>query len=248
MWKKAVIGLMMGLAAWQAGADEASVKKAFEAAYPKIKVDSVTKTPFPALYEVVAGDELLYTDEGLNYLFVEGSLVDAKSKRNLTLQRQSELEEKRTEQSKIDFSSLPLEQAIKVVRGNGSRKLVVFSDPDCPYCKKLEQDALSKLTDVTIYTLLYPIASLHPDAARKSKLIWCAPDRAKAWEDWVLRGQLAKGSSSCETPLDKIADLARKLGINGTPTLYFTSGRSLRGAYPLENIEKELNKSSAKSK
>jgi thiol:disulfide interchange protein DsbC len=135
---------------------------------------------------------------------------------------------------------LPLDLAIKVVRGNGSRKLAVFSDPDCPFCQKLEREELSQISDVTIYTFLYPLVSLHADATRKSKAIWCAPDRAKAWEDWIVRGQLAKGDASCEAPLEKISELARRLGINGTPMLYFTSGKRLEGAYPAREIEQEL--------
>lgn len=145
-------------------ADEASLKKAVEAAYPKFKVESVSKTPYPGLYEVFMAGQIIYTDEKMSFLIAEGRLVDPKSKKDLTAERMDEL-------TKIDFAKLPLDQAIKVVKGNGSRKLVVFSDVDCPYCKRLEQNELSNITDVTVYTYLYPIVQLHPDAAAKSKEI-----------------------------------------------------------------------------
>ena len=141
---------------------------------------------------------------------------------------------------KIDFNSLPLDQAIKVVKGNGSRKLVVFSDVDCPYCKRLEQNELVNLTDVTIYTFLYPIVQLHPDSANKSKLIWCAQNRTKAWNDWIFNNQLPKAAGNCDVPLERIGDLARKYGVNSTPTLFFMDGKRMLGAQPYKEIERAL--------
>ncbi|MSP86531.1 MAG: DsbC family protein, partial [Methylotenera sp.] len=193
-------------------ADEAGVKKVVEAAYPKIKVENVSKTPYAGLYEVFMGGQIIYTDEKMTFLIAEGRLVDPKTKKDITGERMDEL-------TKIDFSNLPLEQAIKAVKGNGSRKLVVFSDVDCPYCKRLEQNELANITDVTIYTFLYPIEQLHPDAASKSKLIWCANNRVKAWEDWIFNNQLPKTAGTCEVPLEKVGQLARKIGITSTPTL-----------------------------
>ena len=214
-------------------ADEASVKKAVEAAYPKFKVESVTKTPYAGLYEVFMGGQIVYTDEKMSFLIAEGRLVDPKTKKDITGERMEEL-------TKIDFSSLPLEQAIKVVKGNGSRKLVVFSDVDCPYCKRLEQNELTNVTDVTIYTFLYPIEQLHPDAAAKSKLIWCANNRVKAWEDWIFNNQLPKASGTCEVPLEKIGQLARKIGVTSTPTLIFADGKRMLGAQPYKEIERAM--------
>lgn len=212
-------------------ADEASIKKAVEAAYPKFKVDSVTKTPYAGLYEVFMAGQILYTDEKMSFLIAEGHLVDPKTKKDITGERLDEL-------NKVDFSSLPLDQAIKVVKGNGSRKLVVFSDVDCPYCKRLEQNELSNITDVTIYTFLYPLQQLHPDAVAKSKSIWCANNRVKAWEDWILRNQLPKNAGTCEVPLEKVGELARKIGVNSTPTLIFADGKRMLGAQPYKEIEK----------
>ncbi len=224
-----VLSSMVGLAM----ADEASLKKAVEAAYPKIKVDSVSKTPYAGLYEVFMAGQIIYTDEKMTFLIAEGRLVDPKSKKDLTAERMDEL-------TKIDFSKLPLEQAIKVVKGNGSRKLVVFSDVDCPYCKRLEQNELSNISDVTIYTFLYPIAQLHPDAAAKSKAIWCASNRVKAWEDWIMRNQLPKNAPNCDVPLEKVGELAKALDITSTPTLIFSDGRRMLGAQPYKDIERAM--------
>lgn len=233
MLKQVVGVLLAGLAVANAWADEASLKKTIETAFPKVKVQSIVKTPFNGLYEVFLDGQIIYTDEKFSFLIAEGRLVDTKNRRDLTAERMDIL-------TRVDFASLPLERAVKVVKGNGSRKLAVFSDPDCPYCKKLEQKELIGITDVTIYTFLYPLAGLHPDAANKSRAIWCAPDRSKAWQEWVLNGQLPKGAASCDTPIDEIAELGRKLGISSTPTLIFADGKRVPGAYPAKEIEKLL--------
>ncbi len=222
-------------------ADEASLKKAIEAAYPKFKVDSVVKTPYAGLYEVFMNGQIVYTDEKLSFLIAEGRLVDPKTKKDVTGERLDEL-------TKIDFNSLPLDQAIKVVKGNGSRKLVVFSDVDCPYCKRLEQNELVNVTDVTIYTFLYPLVQLHPDSAAKSKSIWCADNRVKAWQDWILKNQLPTAAGTCEVPLEKVGELARKVGVNSTPTLFFSDGKRMMGAQPYKEIEKNLQTAAAVKK
>lgn len=233
MLKKLGVAALLGAMTLTAIADEASLKKAIEAAYPKFKVESVTKTPYAGLYEVFMGGQIIYTDEKLTFLIAEGHLVDPKTKKDITGERLEEL-------TKIDFSSLPLDQAIKVVKGNGSRKLVVFSDVDCPFCKRLEQNELSNITDVTIYTFLYPIEQLHPDAANKSKSIWCAPNRVKAWNDWIFNNKLPTSTAKCEVPLEKVGELARKYGVSSTPTLFFADGRRLLGAQPYKEIENYL--------
>lgn len=228
---KKLMGLALATAfAGNVLADEASLRKAFETAYPKIKVESVTKTPYAGLYEVYFGGQIVYTDEKLSFLIAEGRLIEPKSKRDITGERLEEL-------TRVDFSALPLESAIKVVKGDGSRKLVVFSDVDCPYCKRLEQNELSNITNVTIYTFLYPLEQLHPDAANKSKAIWCAPDRAKAWQDWILNNQLPKEIAKCDAPIEKNLALGRKLAITSTPTLVFANGKRMQGAYPARDIE-----------
>jgi thiol:disulfide interchange protein DsbC len=214
-------------------ADEASLKKAIEVAYPKFKVESVIKTPYAGLYEIFMGGQIVYADEKLTFLIAEGRLVDPKTKKDVTGERMEEL-------TKVDFNSLPLEQAIKVVKGNGSRKLVVFSDVDCPFCKKLEQNELVNIDNVTVYTFLYPIEQLHPDAANKSKSIWCASNRVKAWNDWIFSNKLPASATNCEVPLERVGELARKMGVTSTPTLIFSDGRRMLGAQPYKEIEKYL--------
>ncbi|MDD2934451.1 MAG: DsbC family protein [Methylotenera sp.] len=239
MLKKIISIALMGAFSTLAIADEASVKKAVEAAYPKFKVEKVTKTPYAGLYEVFMGGQIIYTDEKLTFLIAEGRLVDPKTKKDITGERLDEL-------TKIDFASLPLEQAIKVVKGNGSRKLVVFSDVDCPYCKRLERNEIANITDVTVYTFLYPIEQLHPDAANKSKLIWCAKDRVKAWDNWILRDQLPSTAATCDVPIEKVGQLAKKIGVSSTPTLIFADGKRMLGAQPYKEIERMLTEAAKK--
>lgn len=232
---KKLLGLLAGtLLLSCAYADDTALKQSIEAAYPNIQVESIKKTPYAGLYEVFLGGQIIYTDENFTFLIAEGRLIDPKTKRNVTDERMEEL-------TRVDFSKLPLEQAIKVVKGDGSRKLVVFSDPDCPFCKRLEQKELSGMTDITIYTFLYPLTQLHPDAANKSKAIWCSPDRAKSWNDWILRNKLVKSDPTCDTPLENLANLGKSLGVSSTPTLIFADGKRMLGAYPAAEIEKALN-------
>jgi thiol:disulfide interchange protein DsbC len=240
MLKKLLVTLLLASIS-AAYADEASIRKAMQTIFPKVKIESVTKTAYADLYEVYVGDQIVYTDESFTFLIAEGRLMDVKTKKDITAVRMDEL-------SRIDFDSLPLDQAIKVVKGNGNRKMAVFSDPDCPFCKKLEKQEFTSITDVTIYTFLLPLENLHPEAVGKSKAIWCAPDRAKAWHNWVNNSFLAKESASCNAPLDKIAALASKIGVSSTPTIFFANGSRMRGAYPAEDIEKALNAPAKKSR
>lgn len=233
MFRKILMAVLISIQAASAWADEASLKKAVEAAYPKMTVESIVKTPYAGLYEVYMNGQIIYTDEKFSFLIAEGHLVDSKSKKDVTGERLADL-------SKIDFSALPLDQAVKVVKGNGSRKMAVFSDPDCPFCKRLEQNELVNITDVTIYTFLYPLEQLHPDAANKAKAIWCAADRSKAWQDWALNNQLPKKSANCDAPIEKVAALAKRMGVTSTPTIFFADGKRMLGAYPAAEIEKAL--------
>ena len=216
--------------AGHAQADIASVKKAVAEKFPEAGNIEVTKTTF-GLYEVYAGGRLFYTDENVTYFFL-GNILETKNMTNITQQRLQKL-------TAIKFDSLPLDFAIKTVKGNGKRKVAVFSDPDCPYCKRLEKD-LVNVTDVTIYTFLYPIASLHPDAARKSKAIWCAPNKQKAWDDIMLRN-IVPADKNCDTPIEEIAAVGQKYKMNGTPTLVFADGRVVPGAIPASDVETYLN-------
>jgi thiol:disulfide interchange protein DsbC len=224
----ALIGLLVVSAAQ---ADIASVKKAVQAKFPDAGQVEVNKTPYSGLYEVFGGGQLFYTDEDVSF-FVLGNIVDAKTMKNVTEERKQKL-------SAIKFESLPLELAIKNVKGSGKRKLAVFSDPDCPFCKRLEKDMVN-VTDVTIYTFLYPIASLHPDAHAKAKAVWCASDRVKAWDNLMQRG-VAPESKECDAPLDQLQALGQKHGVSGTPTLVFADGRVVPGAIQAQQMEKYLD-------
>lgn len=219
-----------------ASADDASLKKALQSNFPGEKIESVTKTPYLGLYEVVVGGELFYTDDKGSYLFF-GHVIDPKTKQSLTSERLQQIKEAR----RIDTASLPLEHAIKTVKGNGKRKLVVFSDPNCPYCKRLEKE-LANVTDVTVYTLLYPVLN---GSIPTATAIWCAPDRLKAWEDFMLK-DMAPAGKNCETPLETLLQAGKKNGINGTPTLIFPDGSVAPGMIPADTIEKRLSAAAAK--
>ena len=211
-------------------ADEASVKKAVEAKLGS-KVTSVSKSPYLGLYEVYTEGQILYTDEKLTAI-IAGTLIDGATMKNITAERLQKL-------TAIKFSELPLELAFKRVHGDGKRVLATFEDPNCGYCKKLARDTV-KLDNVTIYTFLYPILS--PDSLEKSKQIWCATDKVKVWDDWMLDGKAPSGKSDCDTSaVQKTVELGRKLNISGTPTIFFANGDRVPGALPLAQIEKKLD-------
>ncbi len=223
-------------AACAVSATETSLKKALEANFPDEKIESLRKTPYLGLYEVVLGGELFYTDEKASYLFF-GHVIDPKTKQSLTSERLQQIKDAR----RISLDSLPLEHAIKSVKGNGKRKLVVFSDPNCPFCKRLEKE-LTGITDVTIYTLLYPVLK---GSLPTATAIWCSPDRLKAWEGFMLNDTVPSGKD-CETPIETLVQTGQKHGINGTPTLIFADGSMAPGLLPADTIEKRLKAASPK--
>jgi len=207
-------------------ADEASVKRGVEARFDGIKVDSVTRTPYAGLYEIVVGETLFYADEQVNFVF-KGDIIDARSQKNLTEERQQKL-------TAIKFEDLPLDLAIKQVRGSGKRAVAIFSDPFCPYCKSLDR-ALLRQDDITIYTFLYPI--LRPESPDKARTIWCSPDRAKAYYDFMLNGREPAVAPSCNAPVDKWLALGKKIGVRATPTSFTTNGERILGARPEELVK-----------
>jgi thiol:disulfide interchange protein DsbC len=180
------------------------------------------------------GDTIAYSDPTGNYVFL-GSLMDTRTRANLTNDRINE-------RNAVAFESLPLGQAIKVVKGNGKRRLVVFSDPDCPFCKQLER-TLAGINDTTVYVLLYPITSLHPDAENKAHAIWCSKDRVATWLSWMREQQPPKAvSAPCkDDPVDSLQALGKKLYISSTPTLMFPSGKRISGALPAKELEPLLD-------
>lgn len=211
-----------------AQADEASVKTAFEAAM-RTTVESVTKTPYLGLYEVYASGQILYTDENVTAVFA-GNLLDTKSMQNVTAERMKKL-------SAVKISDLPLDKAVKMVKGDGSRVLVTFEDPNCGYCKRIAKD-LNELKNVTIYTFIYPILS--PDSADKARKVWCSTDRPKAWRDLMVDGKTPTAKGECDTPIQDVLQLGRKYSVTGTPTLIFSNGERVPGAVGLAEIEKRL--------
>jgi len=231
----ALAAVFFAIPAFAQGAAEAEIKKNVEAALGKeVKVDSVRDAGFLGLYEVVINGDIVYTDRKASYL-VLGDVVETKTRRNLTEQRKNKL-------AQIKFSDLPLELAVKQVRGNGKRVFATFEDPNCGYCKKLAKD-IATMNDVTIYTFMLPILS--PNSEEKSKAIWCAADKAKAWNDWMVNG-VEPATGKCDaSAIDKVSALGRKLGIRGTPTIFFADGTRIPGYVPAAQLEQNLAKGSA---
>ena len=217
-----------------ATAQEPAIRKTLAERIPQLeKIDEVRATPMGGLYEVRVGTDLFYTDAKGNFL-IQGELIDTKARRNLTEDRINKL-------TAVDFIALPLQDAFATVRGNGKRKLVVFADPNCGYCKRFERD-LQNVDNVTIYTFLYPILS--PDSAEKSRNIWCAKDRNNAWNDWMLR-EKTPAAASCDTAaLQRNLAFGKKHKITGTPTLLFANGARVPGAIGAADIEKRLAEAS----
>jgi thiol:disulfide interchange protein DsbC len=230
--KRAVLAVLLaaGLTAAMAQGQETTIRRNLAERVPQLRnIDEITKTPMPGLFEVRVGTDLLYTDAQGNFL-IEGHLMDTRQRRNLTEERLDKL-------LAIDFSALPTDDAFTVVRGNGKRKVAVFEDPNCPYCKRFERD-LQKVDNVTVYMFLYPI--LGPDSADKSRNLWCAKDKSKAWQDWMLRGQAA-ASANCDTAaLARNVEFGKKHKISGTPTLLFLDGTRVPGAIDAQEVEKYL--------
>jgi thiol:disulfide interchange protein DsbC len=235
--RKLVPTLMMAVAAAacmapSAQADEAAIRKNISERLPDFPaIDEVSKTPIPGIYELRIGVEVLYTDELGNHL-IEGQLIETKSKANLTEARIAKL-------TAIDFATLPLKDAIVWKQGSGARKLVIFADPNCGYCKRFEKE-LQAVKDVTVYTFLYPI--LGGDSPEKSRNIWCAKDSTKAWRDWMLDGTAPpRTMGQCDSAaLQRNAAMGKKYRVNGTPALVFEDGKRVPGAMSIEQVEKQF--------
>ncbi len=215
-----------------ADTQEASVKKLLQ---PKVGegavIESVAKTPFANIFEVKIGDELIYTDSEAKFIFI-GRLIDAQSSRDLTQARLDEM-------NRIKFSDLPLDVAIKSVKGNGKRVIAVFEDPNCGYCKRFRK-TINEMKDITVYTFMYNILS--DDSRIKSKNIWCSSDKIKAWDDWMVNGKTpAAAPDSCaSSPHEKVLEIGKKYKVTGTPTIFFTDGSRIPGAIDAKMLEAKL--------
>ena len=223
----AAAALTLGLSAT---AQESAIRKTLADRLPQLdKIDEVQATAMPGLYEVRIGTDLFYTDAKGNYL-IQGELIDTKARRNLT-------EDRITKLTAVDFAALPLKDAFTIVRGDGKRKLAVFEDPNCGYCKRFERD-LQSVDNVTIYLFLYPILS--PDSVEKSRNIWCAKDRVAAWQDYMVRDKTPAPAACDTSALQRNLAFGKKYKITGTPTLIFTNGSRVPGAIGAQDVEKRL--------
>ena len=216
-----------------ANANEASLKKSLTPYFPNEKIEVLKRVPSLQLYEITIGDQIFYVDEKAKYFF-SGHLFDLKNEKNLTEERLQEIRNAR----KVDINSLPLEYAIQEVKGNGERKLVIFSDPNCGYCKRLEKE-LIHINNVTIYTFLYPILK---GSKRISEAIWCSDDKLKSWNNFMINGTTPTGKE-CNAPIDALLRTGKQHGFNSTPTIVFANGKTVPGMISAEIIEKKLNES-----
>lgn len=219
---------LAGIVAGGARADESAIRQGFQAKFPKMAIESVTKTPFPGVYEVVLDGQVFYTDDKMSYVF-SGNLLDMRGAqpRNLTQESNNKLA------AAVLAKSTDL--AVKRVKGSGKRVIYTFEDPNCSYCKEFQKE-LTKVNDVTVYTFLWPILS--QDSIDKSKAIWCARDRGKAWEDFMLKGIMPAGKRDCDTSaLEKNGRLAQRFGIRGTPGVYLANGQQVGGYLAADKLE-----------
>ena len=217
---------------------EAEIRQALKVRFPNVRVDGVQPAPLAGLYEVRLqtqdGPQIVYTDARANFI-IDGSIVEAKSGRNLTEERMQKL-------TAVEFSALPLDLAVKVQRGNGRRVLAMFTDPYCPYCRRLEQTLL-QIDDITVYIFMYPV--IRPDFADHSRAVWCSPDRAKAWLELAASDapKIPAVGAGCANPVDKVLELGRSLRITGTPTLFFANGERAGGGMPVGVLRQKLDES-----
>lgn len=231
-----MLAALLGLWASVAGAEtlqEAAVKKLIE---PRLgegaKVDEVTKTPYAGLFEVRVGSDIFYTDAAAKYVFV-GRIMDAQSSRDFTRERVDEL-------NKVKFADLPLDLAMKKVKGNGKRVIAVFEDPNCGYCKRFHKTTLQEVDNVTVYTFLFNI--LAEDSSVKARNVWCSADRNKAWTDLMVDGKAAAAApASCQAPNDKVLALGQKLNVTGTPTIIFADGSRSPGWIDAKTMEAKFS-------
>jgi thiol:disulfide interchange protein DsbC len=237
-WRNTLIlGAVLAAPALWAKDDPAAavIKTTLKERYPAITILDVQPSAVEGIYEVFTGSVIVYTDRNADHLFT-GKLYETRSRRDLS-------DERLDVYNKIDFNSLPLDRAIKIVKGNGSRRLAIFEDPDCPYCQKLETE-LKDVTDLTVYVFLYPIDDLHPQAHDHARSIWCASDRAAAWTGWVA-DRKPLGEATCgEDPVPELRKLAATLRVTSTPTLFTENGHRLSGAPTPEKLRALLDEGS----
>jgi thiol:disulfide interchange protein DsbC len=219
-------------------ADEAKIRKALEPKLGGAKIEGIQPAPVAGLWEVrlrtERGLRIIYTDTNAAHV-IDGNIHEVRTNRDLTEERLRKL-------NAIKFETLPLDLAVKVQRGNGKRVLAMFSDPYCPACRQFERN-LAKIDDITVYVFMYPV--IRPENSDHSKAVWCSPDRAKAWLELAAAPQpkVPQASPGCAHPIDKVHELGRKLGVNSTPTLFFTNGERLSGGLGADDLKELLDRS-----
>jgi thiol:disulfide interchange protein DsbC len=231
-WLRIAVAATLAASASITTADENAVRTTLQHIFPEQNVQSLQPSPVAGVFEAVIDGRAYYVSADGRYV-LGGPLVDVQNRVNLSEARLEKI-------NAIPWDSLPLELAVKRTKGAGTRRVAIFEDPDCPYCKELEQ-TLREVDDITVYVLLFPIDELHPQAAEKSRAVWCATDRAKAWDE-VMRTGVAPPAPPCQDPLATIGEFARRHRISGTPTLILADGRRLVGAVPRERLEAELRR------
>jgi len=233
MIRRVTIALLLAFLATSAYADDAQIRKIVESKLGGVKVEGIQPGPM-GLYEVrfrgPNGMQVVYTDANATHIFL-GKIYDTGTDRDVTEERLRKL-------NAIKFDALPLDQAIKIQRGDGKRVVAMFSDPYCPACRQFEQ-TLQQLNDVTIYVFMFPV--IRPELADHSKAVWCSPDRAKAWIDIALRGKPPAAKPSCSNPVEKNVELGKNLGVNSTPTLVFANGERVAGGLRIADLTEILN-------
>lgn len=229
-----ILGISISFqAAWASSASE-QVAQHLQTLYPQTHFNSVSETPLNGIYEVTMGNNIAYVQEDGRY-FIFGALYDMQSQKDLTAQSRNKL-------SAAQFSELPFANAITVKKGNGGKKqreFALFTDPDCPFCQRLEE-TLAGMTNYTVHIFLYPIDSLHPNAGKQAERIWCSRNQKQAWNDYMLSG-IVPSDKTCANPIGDNIVLAQQLGIRGTPTMLHIDGRRTSGAMPRINLERWLN-------
>lgn len=231
---KILIALLLSALMSSAYAGEKEIRQVLQSSYPNMgKIDHIAKTPYLGLYEITSEGQMYYVDENAQYLF-DGRIIELNTRRDVTEERKRKL-------FAIDFDKLPLELAIKTVKGNGKRKLAQFTDPNCSFCKRLEKEFVN-VTDVTIYSFLYPI---FPGSDEIVRNVLCAKNPVKTWDNWMLNG-IAPEKASCATKTDQVKALGQKLRVNGTPNIIFANGVQFPGYLSAADVEKNLNDSNAK--
>jgi thiol:disulfide interchange protein DsbC len=234
MMKRLLMIIAAATVVTAARADDAAARATLQRAFPRSPIQSISKTPVPGVLEAAIEGQVFYITEDGRYI-LGGPLLDVRADRNLTEVRLAQI-------NAIPFDSLPLDWAIKQVKGSGERRIAIFEDPDCPYCKALEQ-TLAGMDNMTVYVFLYPIEQIHSDATARSRAAWCARDRVKAW-DKVMRTGIAPAAAAadCDNPIGKIVEFGKRHRITGTPTTILADGRRLLGAVPRSELEAQLQK------